>query len=365
MSKYRLLLGLIIFFIGFVTLWFWQRSGVAPQIAYLGWDEAGEIQVFVVDQDGGSAPRQFTNHQAPTALFDFAVAPNGEQIAYSLLDGAGGSEIWLVRGNGRSAMQIHSCPTTLCTDLVWHPTQNRLLFEQREDERALPFLWWLDVDSGQTVPLLTDNQQPGLAARFSPQGDWVSYVSPIDDGVVLYNFSSGADGFAASVVGVPATWQPQGTAVVVSDLDISFLHGNQGEGHDEHSHDTSEAIHLFKVDIASGEQTALTEALNVDDGVAAWSPDGAWVAFGRKVLKTAVGRQLWLVSAAGGEARPLTDEPLLHHGPPRWSPDGRLLLFQRFDPQNGGGKAAVFTLEWEMGELKEIVGEGMQPVWLP
>lgn len=360
----RGLLLLIKLPIVFLLLVACRPSGSTPepaQILYLGWDEAGVVQLWRVGEDGTGAVALTA---VSTDLFDFAPAPDGQTIAYSQLNGDGGSAIWQVDRNGRSPRQLLDCPTTLCTDLVWRPDGQRLLFEQRDSDNSLPTLWWLDVASGQTAPLLADNYTLARLARFSPAGDWVSYVSPTEEGVWLFNWTNGRSQFIPNTLGSPATWSPQGDSVIVSDHNLAVLHGGEGSDHESHGHDFNEAILLYRVDAATGERTPLTEALSVDDGAAAWSPDGAWVAFGRSLWQTAVGRQLWLVRPDGSEAHALTDEPLLYHGPPHWSSNGRLLLFQQSEV-GGNGRSAIMTLDVATGEQRQVAAEGFQPAWLP
>ncbi len=60
-----------------------------------------------------------------------------------------------------------------------------------------------------------------------------------------------------------------------------------------------------------------------NDGGAAWSPDGKWIAF---VSSRSGSSQIWLISPEGGEARPFTtistdaDQPV-------WSPDSKMIAF--------------------------------------
>lgn len=365
MQNGRFLLGLgILTIVGLIAArWLWWATPTAPQIVYLGWDQNDNVQLFLT-QEASTTPQQLTNHVLPDAVFDFAAAPDAETIAYSIVGDAGGSSIWTVGINGRSAQKHLTCSNALCTSPVWHPTQNRLLFEKRDNEAAPPQLNWLDLATGTTAPLLEENGRPARAARFAPQTGWLSYASPQDEGVQLYQFDSGSNKLVNSVVGGPVAWHPAGTSLLVSDLSLVIEHGTEGDDHDEHTHQTSEAFHLYQVDLTSGERRQLTDAPHADDGVAAWSPDGGWIAFGRRVARTALGRQLWLMAADGTGLRPLTDEPLVNYGPPQWSPDGSILLFQRFQTDSASQRPAVYTLDLETGLLEEVVSPGMQPAWL-
>ncbi|MGI5237089.1 S9 family peptidase [Dactylosporangium sp. CA-139066] len=77
------------------------------------------------------------------------------------------------------------------------------------------------------------------------------------------------------------------------------------------------------------------------DSAPRFSPDGRWVAFLRRVDKSAK-PQLWVMPVGGGEARRLTGEPL-GVGTPAWSPDSTRLAFSARVPQEaryGTGRTA-------------------------
>ena len=128
------------------------------------------------------------------------------------------------------------------------------------------------------------------------------------------------------------------------------------------------AIMLGGDEIAAGTVTIkdldLGRALSsgVADNAAAFSPDGAWIAFGRTPANTAAGRRLWLMRADGSDARPLTNDPAVTHGPPVWSPDGRTLLFQRYDPAEE--TTSVWRLDVATGAETLVAEGGYLPGWL-
>jgi TolB protein len=117
--------------------------------------------------------------------------------------------------------------------------------------------------------------------------------------------------------------------------------------------------------IFEGERTRLSPETGVDDGLPAWSPDGEWIAFGRKLPRTQNGRQLWVMRPDGSEARALTDDPAVQHGPPHWSPDGRYLLFQRYRFLEPGSLPEICILDVENGEIVQVAVNAYLPTWLP
>src|SRR5690606_9416359 len=110
----------------------------------------------------------------------------------------------------------------------------RLVYERRPraDDGTLgsPRLHWLDPAMGETLPLIAGDETPGYGARFSPDGTWLSYVSPADDGIVLYSLADGAQRLLVSRVGSPAAWSPDGAAVVYSDIVVHAHETAPGDG---------------------------------------------------------------------------------------------------------------------------------------
>ena len=227
-----------------------------------------------------------------------------------------------------------------------------------------PILWWLDTRSGAVESVLEDENARGTAARFSPDGQWLSYVSPEEEGTFVYNLFDGRSAFYPNEVGMPAAWHPTEEQLVIPNLDVVVIHGDEGEEHETHTHDFETAVHLFLADPATGEREQISPSMPVDDGSPAWSPDGEWLVVGRKKPRTATGRQLWLMRADGSEQRALTDDLLVNYGPPAWSPDGRFLLFQRFDLEDPNAEPAIWLFDLETESMQPIVAEGMQPAWL-
>lgn len=334
-----------------------------PPVVYLGWDANGRSQLY--SQQGRRDPQPLT--ASPVDVFDFAVAPGGEKIAYSVIDGQQ-SSIWLVDSHGRDARQLLACEAAECVHPVWAPDGRRLVFESRPlDERGIdgtPTLNWLDAQTGETRPLFADEAALGTAVRFAPDGSAVSFVTPDDEVVRVYHFDSGETFTVPNEIGAPAVWSPQGDQLVYANLDLVVLHGAQGEDHESHSHDYVVSTRMFLADASTGQYAQISPEMGVDDGNAAWSPDGEWIAFGRKQPRTNTGRQLWLMRRDGTDARALTDEPLVQHGPPVWSSDGRVLLFQRFDLSDPAGDPGIWMFDVESGEMQQLVARGMQPAWL-
>lgn len=360
------------------VLLFWQRDALwgaqgagTPGILYLGWapPERDSLQLFLTDSRG-TTPRQLTQATADssTSVTHFAVSPDGRQIAYAVQSADDESALWLMTSDGRRPRLLLTCRQAFCGDMVWAADNRRLIYERREVQPdgspGSPRLWWLDTQTGETVTLLENEQTRGVGARLSPDGTWVTYLSPEDEQMKAYNFVDGRAFTVPIYAGAAAVWNPQGGSFLIADFDLLVSHGRDDGDHLVHSHDYQEVVYLFRVDLDDPVRRRISPEGIVDDGAAAWSPDGQWIAFGRKRPRTAMGRQLWLMRPDGSEARPLTDEPTVHHGPPAWSPDGRYLLFQRYDSTTPDAQPGIWLLEVATGQMQQVVAGGMQPAWV-
>ncbi len=335
-------------------------GGESATIYYLRSGPNSGAQLFRQPLDGPA--EQLTGVDDPNApeLFDFALSPDGRRVVFSAVDGADGSTLRSLATAGGGETALLDCPAAECAGLVWSPDGQRLVYERRPQPDAgsgAARLYWLDAATGNTTPLL-DADTPAYGARFSPDGTWLSYVSPADEGVVLYRLSDGTQRLLSSRVGSPAAFSPDGAAVVVGD--VALLEGQTGpEG------ETS-AVYLYRSRLdGDAPRERLSPAGAQADSAPAFSPDGQWIAFGRAPSGAAAGRQLWLMRADGSEARALTNDPDVFHGPPNWSADGQTLLYQRFDLSDPAGRPAVWLLDVATGEQRLLAEGGYLPVWGP
>jgi TolB protein len=222
---------------------------------------------------------------------------------------------------------------------------------------GLPSLWWLEIESGETGPIFQDSTWPGFNPRWSPDGQWLSYVYPGSGKMELYQLADGRRTSVDTQTGAPVEWSPQGDALLVTNV------WNAGE---------RSLIHLFRYDVATESLTDLSEISKLGDSsmmdsAGVWSPDGEWLVVVRRGLTeggATSGSRLWLVRPDGTEARPLTDESDVIYGNPVWSPDGRYVLFHNYVLAESLA-TKIFWLDVETGEVQQVVDSGSRPVWVP
>ncbi|MEZ4590459.1 MAG: Ig-like domain-containing protein [Chloroflexota bacterium] len=336
----------------------WQFQTGQPRIVYISWDDEAADQLYLADFDGETVTTTPLT-QTEADVLDFAIAPDGSQIAYAILRDGGTADLWLINSDGSNNRQLLACPDAACSQAQWLPDGRRLIYERRTIPTpgappGNPRLWWLDVTTGETIPLFQDSQMLGLYPRVSEDGQWLSFVSPIDQGIQLFNLEDGSGLLIPNQMGSPAVWRPQSDSLLITNINTSS---------------TNWSVELTTVDLTSEATTVLSQPMpgeeSVDDSAPAWSPDGQWIAFGRKQPRTPMGRQIWVMRADGSEALAITNDPQIHHGEIAWSPDGRFLLYQQYNLEELYAKPTVWLVEIATGERTEIASPGTLPAWLP
>ncbi len=325
----------------------WSFRTRPLRVLYLAPDEMGYDQLFL-HTPGAEQDRLLT--ATPFGIWDFAPSPDGRRVAYAALREDGGSDIGLLELADARIRILRSCPAAMCSGPVWAPDGRRLVFEERQFVGPAR-LGWLAIDTGEATPVFEDPQILGFAAQWSPDGRWLGFVAPLE-GIKLVNLDNGATLVAPSQMGEPVTWSPEADAVVLSDVVVT------GE---------RIGVALFRLDLDTARVTRLSPDTSeqTEDTSPSWSPDGRWLAFGRKVARVATGSQLWLMRPDGSEAHPLTDDHTTHYGPPSWSPDGRYLLFQYVRLAEPNAQPGIGMLDTHTGALRIVVTHGRAPAWLP
>lgn len=332
------------------------------QIIYLDYDPNQIAQIFT--QHIGGDAKQLTNSE--TDILEYTLSIDGSQIAFVVKEGNGGNSIWVLDRDGQSPEKVRNCPTSICNHLAWHPDGQRLLYEKRPfSAQTRPTIWWVDVTTGETTTVLSDPNEISSSAVVSPDGQWLSYFSLPTESIQFVHLATGKRFSVPSTIDSQTVWHPDRQEAIIRDINVVTYHTDEGDDHTTHDHDFSESLHLFKTDVQTQSRHLLDETGNADDGNAAWSPDGEWVAFGRKISRTNTGRQLWLMRGDGSEAHALTDDLQIQHGPSHWSENGRYLLYQKANLADADPQPTIWRYDLETNQAEQLTNSGWFPNWLP
>ncbi len=212
---------------------------------------------------------------------------------------------------------------------------------------------WVVAASGGEPRRLTAGAKKDSAPRWSPDGEWIAFLSDRERERPQLHVVASGGGEARRLTdlplgAMPASWSPDGTRLLFgarvpdvappADADgrkrwearprhvtrASYKADGQGYTFDARTH-------LFVADLASGTVTQVTDG-DCEDRAEAWSPDGARIAWARtRSGLTDYGQtDLYVANADGSEARRLTTKAGRATSPV-WSPDGKRIAFYAYD----------------------------------
>lgn len=328
------------------------------RVLYTALDPQNRYQLFIVPAipSGSDAqPVQMTDHE--NGVWHYAVSPDRDTVIYATDQGENGSQLWqLVPATGERTLILDS-PDAVCSQVVWFPDGSKILYNRsildlEENPSGFPSLWWLDLATQEAAPLFQDAQIPGFNARWSPDGQWLSYTPLNPQEIRIYNLVTGASQSLPTQMGSPAVWSPSGETLLLVDIEVVDDLGSR---------------RLLHYDIANQTLSPLETGEGFYEDYPAWSPGGAWIAVVRRAWRTdnpASGDEIWLMRPDGRDAHPVAQEQAVFHGQPVWSPDGQYLLYS-VSSASASDSPGMYILDVETGDSYEIAIPGKSPTWLP
>jgi hypothetical protein len=351
------------------TSWSFQIGG--PRLMYL-WPAGSPANLWLRGA-GQDSSQPLT--ELPAGVDDFSLSSDRTSVVYSTAAESGDVFRLLDLVTGADETVV-ACPErTACSGPALSPGGEWLAFVRSP---------MVDGPGGQAVEgpsevWLTSLGQPSptpvgpadhvtSVAGWSPQG-WLAYYDNTLRAIAVVDAAQVPEAepfkFFPSELGDPPAWSPDGAYLLIPVIDFPA----EGPQQDEEELPVFFS-HLVRWDFATGESLDLSQeaAGQVEDASPVYSPDGEWIAFGRKHLdrgRWTLGRQLWIMRADGSEPHALTHEPDFHHSAFDWNAESNALVYMRFNQANPTGGPEIWTYDLAKGEASLLASGGYLPKWIP
>lgn len=331
----------------------WSFTPRPLSVLYLAPSLADHKGLWSVSLSGGS-PRKL--YAPPQGVDSFAVRPDGAQVALTVDETGQAADLWLLDPQTGDARQITRCAPDFCGRAAWSPDGARLAYERRSsgaaDEGSATRIWLYDSASQASTQLFQDRSLPGFAPQWSPDGGHLAFYDPQAQSIDVVDLSSGVIAYLPSQDGSMGSFSPDGAHMVYEDF---------------RSVGGSVFSELWLGNIGGDARISEMDANAQEDQFAAWSPDGQWIAFGRRRLdrQGGFGSQLYLFDTRTSQSRQLTDDPNFNSTAFAWSPSGDALLVQRFDLSAPNSGSSIWVYSMPGSQLTRIAPDGFGAAWLP
>lgn len=331
----------------------WQFSAREPAIMYVA-PASDARELWIQPLNGEARAVTATNGR----IYDFAVAPTGDQIVYSVVNESTGIDLWKMDRDGSNQQMLVECGGDRCTVPAWSPDSSRVAFTREaagvaaNAPRGAPRVWIYDFPTGQASQLYADNQLLGYGPSWSPDGRRLAAWDGSVGSIRVVELATGDMMLLQTQSGMVGTWSPDGGTMLFNEL--SFV-----------SEQTY--VKMYLADFAT-KQISLafeTQEKLVDYSVPVWSPDGAWVAAGIKTPTSGLGSQLWTMRPDGSESRLIAGEIEYTYGAYRWNAWSDELVFQRFALGVPFAKPDIMLWSARDNSVRVFASDASMPAWLP
>ena len=212
------------------------------KLIYLSQDSHYEYQLGEVALAGGT-PQVLTRE--PAGVDGYALSPDGKTILYTVIGMNGDSSLKAIGSDGSQPRLVLECPQTECEQPVWYPDSQKVVYERLDTSAStvapMFTIWWLDLATGKNNPVFPDQTFAGLSPAFSPDGQWLSYISPATNSLQVYNL------FNNQSISIPQSnqsfaqelWSPGGDSIL-----YWYPANSQPDA----------AIHVMRYTLASGKE---------------------------------------------------------------------------------------------------------------
>ncbi|HSM23529.1 MAG TPA: hypothetical protein VK856_01535 [Anaerolineaceae bacterium] len=336
----------------------WQAFIRHPKIVYLKSVEGGK-ELFKVPSDATVPVRQITNTDG--IVEDFTISPDGEQILAVLGNEQSGIDLWLMDRDGENLKLLLDCGLDRCANPSWNPVRDEIVFTIEKHRFVndqpgwdLPNVYLLNLVSGITQPLATDENAIGFDPVWSSKGQWVTIWKGVDQGIEILHASTGQPVYRDAGSDDTGCWSPD---------ERYFYYSNVRE------EGMPIVSIIYQLEILSTQRTFFTgsELVNLGNNYyyPICHPEGEGVATVVQVDPLIPQRELWWIKVDSTYQK-IFDDLSLMVTQFRWSPDGSKAIFLQ-DTLMGLADGSRIGL-WDAGapdEKQVFEDQVFKLEWLP
>ncbi len=339
-----------------------------PQVAFLAPADGVPQNIWIVDPADPAAARQVTF--TTSDIFNYDVSPDGARIAFAEHNSETNTfDIKVLDLSTGSVQRLTDCVDSDCTTPAWRPDGRMIAYERVDHNTALgnvgvspTRVWLLDLttDPPANRPLFADSQILGYGPEWSPDGRLLAVFDNSSQAILVYDFEQDEVMSIPSNHGTVGAFSPDGQQLVYPQ--VVLMEGGARS-------------HLAIASLETRRLTSLTPPEEpVDDQRAAWSPDGRFLALGRRYLddRYTSGRPVYLLDTETGEVALLLDGQRYYNGYFEWAPAGQQLVVQRFPqpPEDGPPPAdpprpEIWVVDVADGSQTRVATNAFWPRWVP
>jgi Tol biopolymer transport system component len=236
--------------------------------------------------------------------------PAAEQFDLWLIDNAGGAQSRPLTTGGIEGLD----------DFDWSADSRSLVFHAIDREGGDRDIYRLDVESGEIVNLTADYPFWDSDPAWSPDGEWIAFVSDRADGgkETDHIWLMAPDGSGLQKLtgteweDVSPAWSPDSAEIAFYRW--GFIPADEGR---------PPGLWVTRADGSGARLVVELNVLAAGLDAPAWSPDGKWIAYQSGPPREA---DLYVITAEGGDPVNVSDLPGHEYGV-SWSPDSSSLLF--------------------------------------
>jgi Tol biopolymer transport system component len=331
----------------------WSFDISPPLLAYL-WPADDSGSIYALDPHNGDT---FVLVEEPQGIADYQIAVDGVSIYYSTRNNAGESVIRKLDRLTTQTSDVLRCEHATCGQPRVSPQGDYLAYERLPISGEAPSgnqVWLLPLKGNDPFQVSAANHQ-AEGPFWSPAGQLTFYDWDAQS-FVVYNPADQEMLSIHNETGGSAAWSADGRDLVLSEVDF------WGNG----SMDFVSHLWRYRFPFTTGFN--LSRLHGIEDLTPAYSPDGRWLAFGRKYLDESQwtpGHQLWLMRADGSDPYPLTDAPDYNHADFSWHPGGKLLAYVRYNQSALTDPPEIWLISIDDSEATRLVIDGHYLQWIP